>query len=491
MEKVKEAYKVHLAKRYHLIFGYTGLIWVIAGLIVLSPCLLFPIHSGDIYWPFPAAAAMLILPGLLAWRRLPLNPALTMAEGAVVVFLAWCGAIFIGSLPLLLINGLGPTHSIFESTSGWTTTGLTMIDVTAAPPAILFYRSILQLAGGAGLAILLVSIIASPAAPGLSIAEGRKGQLVPHVVRSAKLVVRIYTVYILLGILGLRIAGMGWFDAVIHTFSAVSTGGFSTRTESIGFWDNPAIEVVIMVLEVLGMTSFLTAYSFSRRRFKSVYHNAELRLALALIPVAGLALLILTVGNLYPSLTKATRISLFETISALSTTGFSITAYSGWNDFGLAVLIILMIIGGGAGSTAGGVKQIRVIILYRMMSWETQRALTPARINRPTVYLDADAHPIENEEVVNLSAFIFLYAGALLLGTLIMAAHGYPLSLSLFEMTSTLSTVGLSVGITGPDTPVAVLWTQIIGMFLGRLEFLAIVIGLKRVLTDLAGRFHP
>jgi trk system potassium uptake protein len=488
---VKEAYRRHLTKRYRLILGYTGLIWAVAGLIVLTPALFLLTHPAKLVWPFPVAGALLILPGLLAWKRLPARSMISMAEGAVIVFLAWGGAIIIGSLPFLILSDLGLTQAIFEATSGWTTTGLTMIEVAAAPAPILFYRSILQLAGGAGLAILLVSLIASPAAPGLSIAEGRRGQLVPHVVRSAKLVVRIYAVYVLFGIFGLRIAGMEWFDAVVHTFSAVSTGGFSTKAESIGFWDDPGIEAVIMVLEILGMTSFLTAYSLTRRRFGALYHNAELRLSLLLVPIATAVLFIFTVGHLYIPLEKAVRISIFETISALSTTGFSLTTYGGWNDFGLILIVALMLIGGGAGSTAGGIKQIRVIILYRMMSWEISRSLMPARIDRPNVFLDAEAHRIENGEMVNLAAFLFLYLTALLLGVFIMAAHGLPLSESLFEMTSTLSTVGLSAGVTRPDLPGAILWTQIIGMFMGRLEFLAIFIAIKRMAADLSGRLRP
>jgi trk system potassium uptake protein len=157
--------------------------------------------------------------------------------------------------------GFGPPFSraLFESVSGWTTTGLSVVDVTSAGPMILFWRSIIQLAGGAGLAIIMMSAIVGPTGVGISSAEGRSDQLVPHVRQSARLVLIIYTCYALPEPLAYRMAGMSLFDAVNHSFAAVSTGGFP-RVESIGYWDSTAIEAVTLPLMLLGNLSFVTAW---------------------------------------------------------------------------------------------------------------------------------------------------------------------------------------------------------------------------------------
>lgn len=493
MNHGKKAYQLLLSQRYRLVFGYAGLILILVGAILLAPVLAFLAYPGEgRLWPyFVLPAGLLILPGLLAWKRMLPAPALSLTEGAAVVVLAWGGAILIGSMPFLLIDGLGPTRAIFEATSGWTTTGLSVLEVDKAPAALLLYRSILQLAGGAGLAILMVSLISIPAAPGLSMAEGRREQLVPHVVRSAKLVVRIYAAYILLGIVGLGLAGMGWFDAVLHTFAAVSTGGFSSKAGSIGAWNDPAVEAVIMVLEVLGMTSFLTAYRVARGHWQAAYRSPELRLFFFLVPTAASALLMFTAATLYPSMAEATRICLFETVSALSTTGFTVTTYRHWNDSGLLVLTLLMMIGGGVGSTAGGIKQMRIILLYRLLSWEVRKYFMPARIDRPAIRQGDEVYTLREAEIVDLSVFHFLYFFTLAAGTFVIVAHGVPLAAALFEMASAVSTVGLSVGLTGPETPPVILWTQIAGMILGRLEFLTIIIGLARIAEDIKGWLSP
>ena len=200
---------------------------------------------------------------------------LTLQEGAVIVVLSWLLAIIVGTVPFMTIQGLNFTQAMFESTSGWTTTGLSVVDVTQASRLILLYRSTIELFGGAGLAIITLSAIAGPSGSGLASAEGRTEQLVPNVRRSAKLVLGIYLGYVILGIIALDFARMNFFDAINHSFAAVSTGGFSTRPDSIGYWDNTAVEVVTNVLMIVGAFNFVTSYMLVTGKFKSVMRNGE------------------------------------------------------------------------------------------------------------------------------------------------------------------------------------------------------------------------
>lgn len=482
-------YRQYLRQRYRIILGFVGLISAIVGVTILTTLLALIAYPEELgfAWAFLLPGVVLLGLGLGMWRQCSLEKAssLTLPEGAIIVVVSWLLAIGFSTIPLMAIDGLNFTQAVFEATSGWTTTGLSVVDVTTASKLILLFRSIMELAGGAGLAIITLSAIASSASAGFSAAEGRTEQLAPNVRRSAKLVMGIYSGYAAVGTVALRLAGMGWFDAVNHSFAALSTGGFSTRTDSIGFWDSPAVEAVTIVLMILGTLNFVTSYFLLKGKFKAVLRNGEVRLQAVVIPLCVLALMFGVVPQLYPNFGKAVRVSIFETITALSTTGFSTVGYSDWNGLGWVVLIILMLIGGGTGATAGGIKQFRVYYLYRALLWDVKRMFLPkSAVTEPEVWQGERRVFLTDSQIRQVSSFVFLYLVVYAIGCSITAAYGYSLQDSLFEYASTLGTVGLSVGVTAADAPVGLLWTQIVGMFLGRLEFFTVVVGLVRLVKD-------
>jgi trk system potassium uptake protein TrkH len=482
-------YAGFLGQRYRAILGYTGLLCLIASLLIASPLVLLIAYpqEGPLAWGFLLPAGLLGLPALLLWRRLtPRAVTLTMQEGAVIVVLTWVVTLLVGAVPFMVSRELAFTHALFESTSGWTTAGLSVLDVSRAPVLILFYRSIIQLAGGAGLAILMLSALAGPVGPGLSVAEGRPEQLLPHVRRSARLVLTMYSGYIVVGIVGLRLAGMNWFDAVNHAFTALSTGGFSTRAESIAYWHSPAVEAVTIVLMLLGTLNFLTAYTFLQRKYRAVARNSEVRQTVFLIVVGSGVLLFGVTGGLYPALGERLRVSVFNTVSVLSTTGFATVDYAHWNGLGWLLLILFMLMGGGTGSTAGGIKQYRIYVLCRGLVWEFRRRFLPSSVvSEPDVWRGEEKHFITDRHLRQIALFVFLYLSVFFVGSGMIAAYGYPLQDSLFEFASALGTVGISVGITTVGAPAGVLWVEMAAMFLGRLEFFTIVIGLLRLCRDL------
>ncbi len=485
-----DRYQAFLRQRYCAIGGYTGLVCLIAGLGILSPLLALIFYPEE--WRL---AGGFLVPGLLlstlgwaAWHWLtPRNGrSLTLQEGSVIVVLAWLLVILFGTVPFLWISGLTLTQAFFESTSGWTTTGLSVVDVTQAPRLILLFRSITELYGGAGLAIITLSAIAGPSGAGISSAEGRSEQLAPHVRRSAKLVLSIYSGYVAIGIIALRIAGMDWFDAVNHAFAALSTGGFSTRADSIGYWNSVPIEVVTWVLMLLGGFNFVLSYLILRGKWLSLWRDGQMRLQALLLGVSAIVLWVGGTGAVYGSVEKALRVALFEPISALTTTGFSTVGYGDWSGLGWLILILLMLVGGGAGSTAGGIKQMRIYILYRSLLWEIQQMLMPDRlVSEPKIWQTNNRRFLDDAQVRQTALFVFLYLVTYGVICLIMAGHGYSLEESLFETASAMSTVGLSVGVTAPDAPSTLLWTEIVAMFLGRLEFLTVLVGLIRLLRDI------
>ncbi len=484
-------YARFLRGRYRILLGYLGLIEVLVGGLILAPCLLLPVFPAEIHlaWGLLAPGLGLVAIGGVLWRVcLPRGGvSLSLQEGAVVVVLAWISAVLVGALPLMAIGDLNLTQAVFESTSGWTTTGLSVVDVSAASHLLLLYRSVMQFAGGAGLAVIMLSALAGPAGTGLSAAEGRADQLVPNVRRSAKLVVTIYSGYVIFGCLALMLAGMGWFDALNHAFAAISTGGFSTRAESIGYWNSPLIEGVTVVLMLLGTMNFVTGYTLLHGKFRAVGKNGEIRLQALLIPTLVLVVFFGVTAGLYPTLGKQLRVAIFEVVTALSTTGFSTVGYADWNGLGWLVLIVLMIIGGGTGSTAGGLKQYRVYALYRGLLWECRRLLLPrGTVTMPDVWVGETRRFLGDREMRQLATFVFLYLATLAIGTGVLTSYGYSLKESLFEFASALGTVGLSVGVTSAAAPAGLLWTETAGMILGRLEFFVLFIGLSRLVANLA-----
>jgi trk system potassium uptake protein len=467
------------------------MIIVLNGLLMLIPLVVLTAwphewQSALIGFLFPAI--VLIGLGTVMWACFKSDEgvALTVQEGGIIVLFSWVLACLFSTWPLIIVEGLNFTLAIFESVSGFTTTGLSVVDVDHASHLILLWRSIMQLAGGAGLAIIMIASIAGPDGPGLSTAEGRNEQLVPQVRESAKLVMSMYAGYAVMAAIAFRLAGMETFDAINHAFACISTGGFSTRPESIGHWNSIAIEFVTIPFMILGNLNFLTAYLFLNRKFKAALRSGELRLMGILVSISVSALMLLVSSKIYPSLDESARVAIFEAFSALTTTGFSTTTYNDWNALGFIILISLMLIGGGTCSTAGGIKQYRIYLLFKFLLWDLRRPLLPrTAVVENYIWRGESKDFVNDERFRRVATHIFLYLFTYIVGAGILAAHGYGLRESLFEYASAIGTVGLSIGVTSATAPTMVLWTMIIGMFLGRLEFFIVLISLGKIFCDM------
>lgn len=493
--------KAYLKGQYAAILSSVGLILMMAGALMLTPLLVLAAHPQQAAqapaFLLPAAGCALLGAGLCRLFRPSADVSLSIQEGGIIVLLSWMAVICFSAWPFVILSELTFSRALFESMSGWTTTGLTVVDVTRAGPMILLWRSVMQWAGGAGLAIIMMSAIVGPTGVGLSSAEGRSDQLVPEVRRSVRLVMTIYTVYVLAGTLAYWWVGMSAFDALNHAFTAVSTGGFSTRAESIGHWDSPAIEAVSLPLMLLGNLSFVTAWFLWRGKFGIVSKNGEIRLLVIVIPLAAAALFLLTSQGIYsklgsqlglqlgPESGKALRVAVFETVAALTTTGFSTVTCTHWNAFGLFLLILLMLIGGGTCSTAGGIKQFRIYLFCKLLIWEIKRSLLPRNaVIDCSIQEGTHRVAVDDARVRQVAVFVFLYLATYLFGVMVLCACGYDLGDALFEFASALGTVGLSVGVTSAGMPDAALWAEIFAMFLGRIEFTVLIVSLLKLGRD-------
>jgi trk system potassium uptake protein TrkH len=340
----------------------------------------------------------------------------------------------------------------------------------------------MQFVGGAGIAVVMLSAIIGPLGPGLYNAEGRSDLLLPNVIKSTRLIISIYSGYTLAGTILYIFAGMNWFDAINHAMAALSTGGFSTRAGSIGEFNSLAIEIITIILMILGTINFAAHYLLIRGRFKEFFRIDELRFGTVLlacaIPIASFFSLV----GIYDSVPETIRTGIFEFTSALSTTGFSVTSYTRWGSLPVFLMIIMMIIGGGSGSTAGGMKQYRVMLLFKSMIWNIARYNKPGNYtSRYYVYRPEGKLFLTKNHFIEAVNFISLYIFTYIVGVVIISANGYSLRDAMFEFASSLGTVGLSVGITSPNAPLQVTWTQTVGMLLGRLEFFVVFYSIVRL----------
>ncbi|MFP4186863.1 MAG: TrkH family potassium uptake protein [Acholeplasmataceae bacterium] len=481
---------------YRLIIAYLGMFLILIGLIVIVPLIVIP------FWPEESVhAPHFLIPGLASIGlgslvvfsfRNTVKGNLERNQDAVLVVLIWMLAIFVSAFPFLLSTTYDLTQSVFEATSGFSTTGLTVVDVEKAPRIYLLFRSLLQFIGGVGLVLVLTSAISDKFGMRLYSAEGHNDRLMPNLLRSARMILSIYIGYITLGAIAYNLFGMPLFEAINHSISAVATGGFSTNAESIGAYDHVGIEVVTMVLMLLGGTNFLVHLMLIRRHFGHVFKHVEVKFLGLLLLITVPIVIINTMSVQGLGFFESLRIGSFQVISSITGTGYqTIDSFVLLPELFTSLLIILMVIGAGLGSTAGGMKQYRVALAFKSLYWNIRYQFSHRKVIR-THFVNklGTKTVVDKDEVIFNHTFLMTYVVVLILGTLIFTGFGFSLRDSLFEFASALGTVGLSVGITGYDAHPLILWTSTFGMFFGRLEFFVVFIAFARLVIDGRNRFR-
>ena len=338
-----------------------------------------------------------------------------------------------------------------------------------------------------GLVLLLTSASFDKFGMRLYSAEGHSDKLVPNLIKSGRIILSIYVGYILIGMIAYMIFDMSAFDAINHSICAVATGGFSTQAGSIGAYHSLGIEITTIVLMILGGTNFFVHLFLIRGKLKNVFGHVEIKL-LGLLVLIFLPLLTINYYTNYSDgFWMSLRISTFQFFSAITGTGYqTVATFTTLPSLFISILIIAMVLGAGMGSTAGGMKQYRVALAFKSIWWNIREQLSHHKTIRTRFISKIGTKTIvSKEEIIQNHSFLMVYMIALVLGTLIFTGYGYSITNALFEFSSALGTVGLSVGITGYDAPNGILWTSTLGMFLGRLEFYVIFVAIARLTNDL------
>lgn len=426
------------------------LMLVEAGLMLPSLVIAWVFKDGD-EWPFLLSMLILVaaaLPLVLFTRG---DGEMHTREGMAVAGLSWLIFSLFGGLPLLLDGACGFWDALFESASGFTTTGATIFgDVESLPRGLLFWRSFTHWAGGMGVLVLTSALLPSIDGRGAHLARAESpgpsfSKLRPRQGDSAKVLYLIYAALTLVEYVLLRAFGMPAFDAAIHTLGTAGTGGFSSRNTSVGAYGSPAFEIIIAVFMLLFGINFAVYFRLLMRDVRGAVRNEELIFYLALTAVSTL-LIAANVTRVFGSFSTALRHAFFQTTSIMSTSGYSSTNFDLWPSFSKAMLAFLMFFGACAGSTAGGLKLVRALLLVKMTGREVLRAFQPRKVR--VIRLDGKSVP--EEMLSGISTFFCVYIALILLGTLVVAASGADLVTSFTASLTCVSNVGPGLGAVGP-----------------------------------------
>ncbi len=449
-------------------------------------------------WAFPSSFAITCLIGAILRFTAKSKQELRNKEGAAVVAFGWTACAIFGALPYFFHNIFGDVNRsflvefsfcFFESMSGFTTTGATVLaQIEEIPEGILFWRSFTHWLGGMGIVVLAVAILPMLGVGGMQLfraeAPGPQTErLTPRIAQTAKLLWGVYALLSAVEVLLLRLGGMTLFDALCHTFGTMATGGFSTKNLSIGQYDSVYFDVVITLFMFLAGTNFALHYRALRGNFGSYARDAEFRFyGLIFLLCTGLIVwntMSMKVGEtvVYDSFGDALRYASFQVGAIITGTGYGTYDFETWPALSQFLLVVLMFFGGCAGSTTGGLKQIRFLLLIKQGYVEIKRLILPHAV----LPVKVGDRVVPQEVMTNVLGFFFLFIGIFAIVTCIMAALGLDLVSAAASTIATMANIGPGLGSVGPldnyaHIPTVGKFILSFCMLLGRLELYTVLV---------------
>lgn len=406
-------------------------------------------------------------------------------EGFFIVSMTWVIFTLIGMLPFLFSGSIhGLTNAFFETMSGFTTAGSSIMEnVDQQSRSILFWRSLIQWMGGMGIIVLTVAILPMFGISGMKLFSAESSgitlaKLRPHIADTAKHLWLIYASLTLIQTILLWIGPMDFFDAICHSFTTMASGGYSTKQASIAYWNSPYIEYVISIFMIIAGVNFGIIFHALHNKREKLYQNEELRWYLAILAIATALIAIgLWITGQMTGIEQTLRVSLFQVSSMMSTTGYSTADYVAWGPYFGMILLIVMFIGGSAGSTAGGVKVVRIILSVKNTLCDFKRQAHPNAV----IPVRLDNAVIPNHIITGVLSFIVLYSALFIIGAFGLLCVGLGLEESIGASMTSISIVGPGLGTLGPSSTFAAIpdtakWIMSFLMLAGRLELFTLLV---------------
>ncbi len=472
---------------YRMIGYLLGIILMIEAALLLLPMLVALIY-GESVLPFLFTIAIILAVSLPFVIFKPKNTKIYTKDGFVCVASAWILMSVFGALPFVF-SGVIPNYidALFETVSGFTTTGASIMTVIEGPArmGILFWRSFTHWIGGMGVLVFMLALLPSTGGQAIYLMRAEvpgptKDKLVPKMRQTALILYAIYLVLTLIMIAILMLCGMDLYHASVNSFATAGTGGFSVLNESIGGYNNPAAEWVIAIFMVIFGINFNIYFFILIKRWRDVIKNEELRTFLIIVVVSTVAISIDTFTKMGGVLSERIRYSFFQVSTIISTTGYSTADFNLWPSFSKTLLVGLMVVGSCAGSTAGGLKISRVLILFKTMISEIRKILRPRSVN--VIKMNGDTVDTRTRHAA--TGYLAIYVTIIVVTTLLISIDNFGLETNLTATLACINNIGPGLGKVGPMGNFAGFsyFSKILlslNMLIGRLEIMPMIIFLS------------
>jgi trk system potassium uptake protein TrkH len=468
-----------------LVLNLTGVVLLFSSLFMLVPLLTSLFYRGTDLSAFAVSFLISLFSGLLLYfmTKSQKKVELRHREGFAVVTISWLVMTFFGCLPYMLSGpSLSFTNAYFEAMAGFTTTGASvMSDLESLPHGILLWRSMTQWMGGMGIIVFSLAILPMLGAGGMQLFKAEVPEigvekLKPRILDMAKSLWYIYAGLTMVLIILLFITSMSFFDAVCHGLTTMATGGFSTKTASVAYFQDTYADVIITIFMFLAGINFSLHFYALRGNFSHYAKSGEFRFYSATVLVA-IAIITFNIRSDYSSLLEALRYASFQVVSIITTTGFTTADYEIWPGLAQMLLICLMFFGGMVGSTGGGMKQVRILLMFKQAYREMYHLIHPRAVSA----LKLDDKNIPKETLGGIWGFLFLFILITVIASILLTAMGVDMVTATSTVISAMSNVGPALGDAGPTEnyemiPVAGKWVLILCMLAGRLEIYTVIL---------------
>ena len=472
--------------RFRQIFRLIGILNFFLGLSMLAPLIVSLIYSDGSFFSLLYSFIITSGSGIVLFFLIKRGDytSLSQREGMAIVTLSWLSAGFFGSLPFLFSGSIpNITDAYFESISGFTTTGASIINnIESLPNGILFWRSLTQWIGGMGIIVLSIAILPFLGVGGMQLYKAEipspvVDKLQPRISETAKTLWKVYLFITLLEIGLLFLGRMPLFDSICHAFCTMPTGGFSTQNGSIAQFNSAYFEGVITVFMILAGINFSLHFKFLKGDFKVFGRDPECRVFISILVILIILVTFNIYGPIYHSLSHAFRHAAFQVTSIITTTGFVTSNYAKWPALSQIILLLCMFIGAMAGSTGGAIKIMRIILLAKHGYREIFRLVHPHAV-RP---IKLGGKPVPEEVLNSIWGFFILYLTLFIVAVIIMSSIGLDIVTSFASVAATIGNIGPGFGLVGPvnnylSVPDLGKWVLIFCMILGRLEIYTVII---------------
>ena len=449
----------------------------VEGLLLLVPAFVSFLYGEQSGIAFLLTAAILLIIFLLAGRKKPKDTSIYGKEGLALVGIAWILWSLFGALPFF-ISGSIPDYldAFFETVSGFTTTGSTILtDIEALPQGMLFWRALTHWIGGMGVLVFVMVLLSLDDDGSMYLMRAEvpgpeADKLVPKARSTARILYLMYLILTMAEVIFLLFGGMNLYDALIHSFSTAGTGGFSNRNASVSYYDSAYIDGVITVFMILFGINFNIYFAIYIKNWKSALKNEEVRTYLGVI-AAAILMITVNIYHIYGNVASAFRYSAFQVASVITTTGFCTADFNLWPELSKVVLLGIMVIGACAGSTGGGIKVSRFLILVKSIKQEVRRMLHPKAVT----IVKINGKRVGNDTIRSVYIYFISYILVMMVSILLVSINNFDFATTFSSVLTTLNNVGPGISMVGPVenfhmfSPLSKL-VFCMDMLLGRLE---------------------